>query len=91
MLDLRQRCAFADYFVLCTGASERQIKAILEGVDQALTEAGAVLLRQEGSSDSGWILLDFGDVIVHIFAPWERDYYRLEQAWSHATPVLRIQ
>ncbi len=91
MLDLRERCSFADYFVICSGSSERQIKAIQEEVDKALTQEGAALLRREGSTDSGWVLLDFGEVIVHVFSPELRDYYRIEKIWAEATPVVRVQ
>ncbi|HLB12836.1 MAG TPA: ribosome silencing factor [Dehalococcoidia bacterium] len=91
MLDLRERCSFADYFVICSGSSERQIKAIQEEVDKALTQDGVALLRREGSTESGWVLLDFGEVIVHVFSPELRDYYRIERIWAEATPVVRVQ
>lgn len=91
MLDLRQRCSFADYFVICSGSSERQIKAILEEIDKALTGEGVPLLRREGATDSGWVLLDFGEVIIHIFSPQWRDYYQIEKVWADATPVVRVQ
>lgn len=91
MLDLRGRCSFADYFVVCSGGSERQIKAILEEIDKVLTLEGTPLLRKEGSTDSGWVLLDFGEVIIHIFTPEIRDYYRLDKIWADGTPVVRVQ
>lgn len=91
MLDLRQRCSFADYFVVCSGSSERQIKAILEEVDKSLGQEGAPLLRTEGSTESGWVLLDFGDVIIHIFSPDIRDYYRIENIWADGPPIVRVQ
>lgn len=91
MLDLREKCSFADYFVVCSGSSERQLKAILEEIDEALTQVGTPLLRREGATESGWVLLDFGDVIVHIFTPELRDYYRIEKIWADGTPVVRVQ
>ncbi len=91
MLDLREKCSFADYFVVCSGSSERQLKAILEEIDKALTQVGTPLLRREGTTESGWVLLDFGDVIVHIFTPELRDYYRIEKIWADGTPVVRVQ
>lgn len=91
MLDLRQKCNFADYFVVCSGGSERQIKAILEEIDKTLTREGVPLLRREGTTDSGWVLLDFGDVIIHIFSPEWRAYYQIERVWADATPVVRVQ
>ncbi|MDP2726167.1 MAG: ribosome silencing factor [Dehalococcoidia bacterium] len=91
MLDLRERCSFADYFVVCSAGSERQIKAILEEIDKALSKEGACLLRREGATESGWVLLDFGDIVVHVFSQELRDYYQIEEIWSGATPVVRVQ
>lgn len=91
MLDLRERSGFTDYFVVCCATSERQIKAILEEIDKTLTQSGARLLRREGAPESGWVLLDFGDVIVHVFSPELREYYQLEKLWAEATPVVRVQ
>ncbi len=83
-------CTFTDYFVFCSGESERQIQAICDEIDETLRREGISPYRREGSVDSGWMLLDFGEVIVHIFAPEEREYYELEKLWSKATPVIRI-
>jgi len=84
-------CSFADYFVICTGETERQIRAIFEEVEHSLKKEGVLPAHHEGSVDSGWLLLDYGDVIVHIFATLEREYYQLEKLWSQANLVLRIQ
>jgi len=91
LLDARGVCSFADYFVICSGETERQIKTIYDEVGQALKKEGVLPHHREGTLDSGWLLLDFGDVIVHIFAPFEREYYRLDELWSEAIPVVRIQ
>ncbi len=91
LLDTRQVCSFADYFVICSGNSERQVQAIYDEVGHSLKKSGFQPHHAEGTLDSGWLLLDFGDVIVHIFAPSERDYYQLDKLWSQAIPVLRIQ
>ena len=91
LLDARGVCSFADYFVICSGDSERQIRAILDEVAHTLKTEGIKPHHQEGTIDSGWLLLDFGDVIVHIFAPFEREYYQLDELWSQATPIVRIQ
>ncbi len=91
MLDTRQVCSFADYFVICTGNSDRQIEAIWQAVDKVLRGRGVIPHHSEGTANSGWVLLDFGDVIVHIFAPSEREYYQLDRLWDKAIPVLRIQ
>ena len=67
------------------------MKAIYDEVAQVLKREGIPPLHREGTLDSGWLLLDFGDVIVHIFAPAERQYYQLDELWSEAVPMVRIQ
>ncbi len=91
LLDIRNAASFADYFVIACGQSERQIEAILQALDAELVKDGVQPLGREGVADSGWVLLDLGDVIVHIFGPEERAYYDLEGLWHAATPVVRIQ
>jgi ribosome-associated protein len=91
LLDARKVCSFADYFVICSGESERQVSAIYDEVGHRLKQAGILPSHHEGAVDSGWLLLDFGNIIVHIFAPFEREYYRLDELWGQAVPVLRIQ
>jgi len=91
MLDVKALCSFADYFVICTGDTKRHIEAIWRGIEEALSSKGVVPHHSEGTPDSGWMLVDFGSVIVHIFAPFERDYYQLDRLWKKAIPVIRIQ
>jgi len=91
LLDARGVCSFADYFVICSGETGRQIRTIYDEVGQALKKEGILPHHREGALDSGWLLLDFGDVIVHIFAPFEREYYQLDELWSQAITVVRIQ
>lgn len=91
MLDMREVCTFADYFVICSGDTHRQIEAICDEIRGVLGKEGVALRRREGTLGSGWILMDFGGVIIHIFAPSEREYYRLERLWSKATPLIRIE
>lgn len=91
LLDTRKVCSFADYFVICTGESERQLRAIYEEVERSLKKEGVPPTHHEGAIDSGWLLLDYGDVIVHIFSTAEREFYQLDQLWNQADLVLRIQ
>lgn len=91
LLDARGVCSFADYFVICNGDSARQLQSIYDEVEHVLKREGVLPHHFEGTMDSGWMLLDYGDVIVHIFAPTERDFYKLDKLWSEAKPVLRIQ
>jgi ribosome-associated protein len=92
LLDIRGVSLIADYFVIATAANERQANAILRDLSEKLIEEfGRKPLHTEGKPDSGWVLLDFGDVIVHVFSPSERSFYNLEQLWSAATPIVRLQ
>lgn len=89
LLDTSKVCSFADYFVILTGESGRQIDAIRQAIDDAL-KGKAIARHYEGSAGSGWLLIDVGDVIVHVFAPYEREYYQLDSLWENAPIVLRV-
>jgi ribosome-associated protein len=91
LLDVSELTSMADYFVICSGGSERQLGAIGDGIAEKLRDEGVRPIGREGGSNSHWTLLDFGAVIVHVFAPPERDYYQLERHWSKARTVLRVQ
>jgi ribosome-associated protein len=85
VLDLRGVVSYTDYFVICTGNTERQTKAIHDAIYQDLKDDGRLLPRRtEGAREARWILLDYLDCVVHIFTPEARDYYRLEQLWGEA-------
>ena len=91
LLDIRDVTTIADYFVICSGNNSRQIQAIADAIDEELGKRGARLFHREGKADTGWMLLDFGDVIVHIFGPKEREYYRIEHLWNEAKTVVYLQ
>lgn len=91
LLDIRPVSILADYFVICTAASERQTKAILDEVAEQLKKDGERPLHEEGASDSGWVLLDYGAVIVHVFSSDMRAFYGIEKLWSGAVTVLHLQ
>ena len=91
LLDVSELTSMADYFVICSGGSERQLGAIGDGIAEKLREEGVRPIGREGGSNSHWTLLDFGAVIVHIFAVPERDYYQLERYWAKAKTVVRVQ
>lgn len=90
MLDIRPVSYYADYFVICSADSERQIHAICDAVEEALGREGIKRCRREGKEDSGWVLLDFGPIVVHVLSAPEREYYDIEGLWSDATQVVRI-
>jgi ribosome-associated protein len=91
LLDLAELTTLADYFVICSGGSERQLEAIADGIVEGLRADGVRPIGREGTPASHWVLLDFGAVIVHLFTPPERDYYQLERHWSEAKTVVRVQ
>ena len=91
LLDAQPVCSFADYFVICSGDSERQLHSIHDEIEQSLKKEGVEPDHREGKVNSGWLLLDYGSVIIHIFAPQERDYYQLDKLWSKMSTVLHIQ
>jgi ribosome-associated protein len=88
ILDMRELTPMFDYFVLASGASRRQLHAISEEIDHALEDGlGDRRLGIEGYDESRWILLDYGDVVIHLFEPQTRSYYALEQLWGRAKRV----
>jgi ribosome-associated protein len=91
MLDMQDVSLLADYFVLCNAESTPQFRAIVEEVEKRAKEAGGRLLHVEGEPESGWVLLDYGSVVLHIFDPELRAYYNLEELWKQARLVVRIQ
>jgi len=91
LLEVGRVTTLADYFVICTGTSERQLNAIRSGIDDRMSELGVQVLHREGMPPDGWVLLDYGQVIVHIFAPEQREYYDLESRWQEAPTLLKIQ
>ena len=90
MLDIRELTAFADYFVIMSTESRRQLEALREDIVKALKDSGISLYHSEGTAQAGWILLDYSNVIIHLFGTEEREYYRLDQLWSGAAQVVRI-
>jgi ribosome-associated protein len=90
MLDLRGLTGFADYFVVMTAQSVRQIEALEEDLAKAMKEAAVAVHHREGTPASGWVLLDFADVVIHIFGPEEREFFNLERLWNRAPQVVRI-
>jgi ribosome-associated protein len=91
LLDMRDVSLLADYFVLCNAESSPQFQAILDEVETEAKSAGARVLHVEGERDSGWVLLDYGSVVLHVFDPELRAYYDLEGLWKKAKLVVRIQ
>jgi ribosome-associated protein len=88
LVDLRGKATYADFLVICSGSNERQLEAVADSVESSLRQVGQRLIGAEGGRGGRWVLLDFGDVIVHVFHQEERAYYDLEGLWSDA-PMTR--
>lgn len=91
LLDIHEIASFADYFVICTGTSNRMLDALADSVLEKVKQDHRVYGRKEGSGDAGWEVLDLGDVIVHLFSPEERSYYKLEELWGKGKILLKLQ
>jgi len=87
VLDLDEISEFTEFFLLCSGTSERQVRAIADAVGETLRQQGARPLHVEGYDNGQWVLLDYGDFLVHIFSEPTREYYRLERLWADAPDV----
>ena len=87
VLDMRELIVITDYFVIASASSERQARTIVDEVEKALREHGVKPLRREGESEGIWVLLDYVDVVVHVFRAEERDFYDLERLWGDAPTV----
>jgi ribosome-associated protein len=91
LLEVRELTTLADYFVICSGQSERQLGAIADGIIEGVREEGQKPIGREGSANAHWLLVDYGSVIVHVMAPPERDFYQLERLWADAPLLVRLQ
>lgn len=87
VLDLTEITSFTDYFVVCTGANARQIQAISDEIGAQLKAGGELPVSVEGYKEAEWVLIDYGDFLVHIFSPRARAYYDLERLWRNAKTV----
>jgi ribosome-associated protein len=92
LMEMHAHCSFTDYFILCSGTSDRQLKAIVEAVDETAGKLfGVSPSHIEGKPETGWMLMDMGDLIVHVFSPAQRRFYDLESLWKEAPILLRIK
>jgi ribosome-associated protein len=91
LLDIREVTTIADYFVICSGTSDRMLDALASAVQRDLRTEYNIRSRIEGDPKTGWVLADYGGVIVHLFAPDRREFYRLEELWADGRVVLHLQ
>ena len=87
VLGMRDASSITDYFLICSGGSERQVRAIADAIDEELGPLGLASLGVEGYREGHWILMDYGDVIVHVFSQETREYYDLERLWANAPKI----
>ena len=91
MLDLKDIASFTDYFVLCNGTSDRMLDALAKTVIDEMRSQHKKKGRVEGEARDGWLVVDYGDVVVHLFSPDQRDYYQLEELWNEGKVLLKVQ
>lgn len=91
MLDLKDIASFTDYFVLCNGTSDRMLDALADTVLDGMRKQHKKRGRKEGSARDGWLVVDYGDVILHLFSPDQRSYYKLEELWNEGKVLLSLQ
>ena len=89
ILNVEGLTVIADYFVICSANSDKQVKAVARAIDEELSKKGIEPKRTAGLADAHWVLMDYSDVIIHIFQKREREYYDLERLWADAEKILR--
>lgn len=91
LVDVHEISSFTDYFVFVNGTSDRMLESLAKAVSEGIDEQFDINSKVEGSSQTGWLVVDLGDTVVHLFSPQQRDYYRLEDLWSKGKTLLRLQ
>jgi len=91
LMDIQHIASFADYFVICNGTSDRMLESLAEAVQEAAKKEFQIYSQIEGEAIDGWLVVDLGDVVVHLFSPEQRDYYGLEELWERGRVLLRLQ
>jgi len=91
LMDLEKIAMFTGYFVICSGTSDRMLDALADGVIDKVRETYNIKALPQGSSASGWVLVDYGSVVVHCFAPETREFFKLEELWKEGKVLLRLQ
>ena len=91
LLDIKDVASFTDYFVLCTGTSDRMVDALADFTMETVGEKHQKRGRKQGEPREGWVVVDYGDVVVHLFSPDQRAYYGLEELWQDGKVVIKLQ
>lgn len=91
LLDIQEVSTFSDYFIICSGTSNRMLDALADAVITSVNEKHDIKGHQEGNPECGWMIVDFGFILVHLFSPDQRDYYNLEELWHEGKVILHVQ
>ncbi len=91
LLDIQKISTFTNYFIICTGTSNRMLDALADATILGVNEKHKLKGRIEGNPDCGWMIVDFGFILVHLFSPDQRDYYKLEDLWHEGKIILHVQ
>jgi ribosome-associated protein len=91
LMDIHELASFTDYFVICNGTSDRMLDSLAQAVSETIKKEYQINSSIQGTASSGWLVVDLGSVVVHLFSPDQRDYYRLEQLWEKGKILLRLQ
>ncbi len=91
LLDIHEIASFADYFIICTGTSDRMLDSLAEAILETAAKRYDLDGKLQGLASSGWLVIDLGDIVVHLFSPDQRSYYRLEQLWEKGKIIVRLQ
>jgi len=91
LLDIQNVSSFADYFIICNGTSDRMLQALADGVREFAKSEYGLVVSIEGEGRDGWLLVDLGDIVIHLFSPDQREHYKLEQFWERGKRLLNLQ
>jgi ribosome-associated protein len=91
LLELKDIASFTDYFVICNGTTDRMLNALADAVVDDVRDQYKKRGRKEGEARGGWLIVDYGDVVLHLFSPDQRGYYNLEELWNEGKVLLRVQ
>lgn len=91
LLDIHEIASFTDYFILCNGTSDRMLDSLADAVIEKAKQGFSLLSRHEGRPSDGWLVIDLGDIVVHLFSPDQRDFYELEKLWERGKVLVKLQ
>lgn len=91
LIDLQGVAIFTDYFIICSGTSDRMIRSLVRAANDAMALSNSMKGKILGSASNGWIAVDFGGIVLHVFSPQQREHYQLEELWSGGKTLLRVK